>query len=55
MDRFDDLLSDYMDGVLDAAGRAELGAVIESDPARLDAFLDAVSGQRIRRIAMERA
>jgi hypothetical protein len=54
MNRFDDLLTDYLDGGLDADGRAELGSLIESDAECLEAFLDAVSRQRIRRMELQR-
>lgn len=55
MDRFDELLTDYLDGCLEAEGRAELGSLIDSDSGCLEAFLDAVSRQRIRRMELERA
>lgn len=54
MDRFEELLADYRDGVLDAQGRAELGALIEFDSACLEAFIDLVSDQRIRRLTLQR-
>ena len=54
MDRFEELLNDYRAGALDAEGRAELAALIESDPDCLEAFIDAVSEQRIRRLALQR-
>jgi anti-sigma factor RsiW len=54
MDRFDELLSDYVHGSLDADGRVELGSLIETDPACLEAFLDAVSELRIRRLELQR-
>jgi anti-sigma factor RsiW len=50
MDRFDDLLNDYLDGTLDARGRAELAALVDADPDCLDAFVEVVSEQRIRRL-----
>ncbi|MBV8880140.1 MAG: hypothetical protein JO332_09270 [Planctomycetaceae bacterium] len=50
MDRFEELLSDYQDGRLDPEGRRELGLLIDRDPVRLEAFLDAVREQRILRL-----
>jgi len=55
MDRFDELLSKYLDGSLDAEDRRELGSRIEADPDCLEAFLDAVSELRIRRLELQRA
>jgi hypothetical protein len=55
MDRFDELLSNYGDGTLDAEGRAELGTLIDIDPDCLEAFLDAVSDLRIRRLELQRS
>ena len=55
MNRFDELLSGYLDGSLDAGGRSELGSLIESDPDCLEAFLEAVSERRIRRLELQRA
>ncbi len=54
MDRFEVLLADYRDGVLDADGRAELAFYVDSDSECRDAFVDLVSQQRIRRLALER-
>jgi len=54
MDRFDELLADYRDGVLDAQGRAELALYVDRDPDCRDAFVDVVSEVRIRRLALER-
>ncbi len=48
MDRFEELLADYALGTLDARGRAELAALVDSDPDCLDAFIDLVSDLRIR-------
>jgi hypothetical protein len=39
VDRFDELLSEYLDGSLDAAGRAELASMIDADPARRELFV----------------
>jgi len=55
MNRFDELLSSYLEGSLDADGRAELGSLIEADPDCLEAFLDAVRQLRIRRLELQRA
>jgi len=54
MDRFGELLAEYRDGRLDAAGRAELGCWIDLDPACLEAFIELVSELRIRRLALQR-
>lgn len=54
MDRFEELLLRYQAGLLDAEGRDELGDLIEADPACLEAFVDVVSEQRIRRLALQR-
>jgi hypothetical protein len=53
MERFNQLLSLYEDEALDPAGRAELAACIDADPYCLEAFLDAVSEQRIRRLELQ--
>lgn len=50
MDRFEELLADYIDGTLDARSRAELAALVDSDPDCLEAFIDVVSDLRIRRL-----
>jgi len=47
VDRFEDLLSEYLDGTLDAAGRAELASLIDADPARREAFVDMVREHRV--------
>lgn len=39
MDRFDELLSEYLDGALDAPGRAELASMIDADAARRETFI----------------
>jgi hypothetical protein len=54
MDRFDELLANYRDGLLDADGRAELALYVDIDPDCRDAFVAAMSEQRIRRLALER-
>lgn len=55
MDRFDELVSEYLDGSLDAAGRAELESLIDSDPARRDAFVDLVREHRILSVELKPA
>ena len=52
MDRFGELLADYREGALDAEGRAELALYVDSDQDCLEAFVDAVSEMRIRRLAL---
>ena len=47
MDRFDELLSEYLDGTLDAAGRAELASLIDADPGRRDTFVALVREHRL--------
>lgn len=47
MDRFDELLSEYLDGTLDAAGRAELASIVEADSARRAELVDLVRVGRI--------
>lgn len=42
MDRFDLLVSDYLDGALDAEGAAELSRLLEGDPERFRLFVDLV-------------
>ena len=53
MCRFEDLLSRYEEGGLSARERAELAEYVDRDPDCRDAFLEAVSEQRIRRIALQ--
>jgi hypothetical protein len=55
MDRFDELLADFRDGLLDADGRAELALHVDRDPDCRDAFVELVSEQRIRRMTLQRA
>jgi anti-sigma factor RsiW len=50
MNRFDELLMLYADGRLDARGRAELAALVDSDPDCLEAFIAVVSELRIQRL-----
>jgi hypothetical protein len=47
VDRFDELLSDYLDGALDAAGRDELASLIDSDSARRETFVSMVREHRL--------
>jgi hypothetical protein len=47
VDRFEELLSEYLDGSLEAAGRDELASLIDADPARREAFVDLVRQHRI--------
>jgi hypothetical protein len=47
MDRYEELLSEYLDGSLDAAGKTELAALVESDPERLRELVDLVREGRI--------
>jgi len=47
VERFDELLSEYLDGTLDAAGRAELASLVEADPARRDEFVSLLREHRI--------
>jgi hypothetical protein len=47
MDRFEELLSDYLDGTLDAAGRAELASMVDADPARRETFVTMVREHRL--------
>jgi len=47
VDRFDELLSEYLDGSLDPAGRAELASIVDSDPARRGELVDLVRESRI--------
>jgi hypothetical protein len=54
MDRFYELLSLFEDEALDADGRTELAYYVDASPACLEAFLEAVSDQRIRRLALAR-
>jgi hypothetical protein len=54
MNRFDELLALYIEGRLDARGRAELAALVDADPDCLDLFVEVVSEQRIRRLALQR-
>lgn len=53
MGRFDDLLARYQEGRLSARERAELAEYVDRDPECLDAFLEVVSEQRIRRIVFQ--
>jgi len=53
MSRFDDLLSRYEDGSLNARERAELAEYVDRDPGCLDALLEVVSEQRIRRLTVQ--
>ena len=53
MGRFEDLLSRYREGCLSARERAELAEYVDRDPECLDAFLEVVSEQRIRRIVLQ--
>jgi hypothetical protein len=47
MDRFDELLSDYLDGVLQPAERDELASLIDADSARRDTFVSMVREHRL--------
>lgn len=47
MDRYEELLSEHLDGALDEAGRAELAALVEADPARLKELVDLSRADRI--------
>ncbi|MBI3856315.1 MAG: FecR domain-containing protein, partial [Planctomycetes bacterium] len=47
MDRFEALLSEYLDGSLDPAGGEELARLVESDPERLKELVDLVRENRI--------
>jgi ferric-dicitrate binding protein FerR (iron transport regulator) len=42
MDRFDELVSEYLDGSLSPSEAEELGCLLEADPARRDVFVDLV-------------
>lgn len=53
MSRFEDLLSRYEDGSLSARERAELAEYVDRDPECLDALLEVVSEQRIRRLTLQ--
>lgn len=52
MDRFDELLSEYLDGALDAAGRDELASLIDADPARRAEFVELTREHRILSAAL---
>ena len=47
MERFDELLSEYLDGVLDTAGRDELASLIDADSARRETFVSMVREHRL--------
>jgi len=47
VERFDELLSEYLDGVLDVAGRDELASLIDADPARRETFVSMVREHRL--------
>jgi hypothetical protein len=47
VNRFDALLSEYLDGTIDPAGRDELARLVEADPATLREFVDLVREHRI--------
>jgi hypothetical protein len=47
MDRFEELLSEYLDGTLDAAGRDELASMIDADPARRETFVAMIREHRL--------
>jgi len=47
VDRFDELLSDYLDGALDVAGRDELASLIDADSARRETFVSMVREHRL--------
>lgn len=47
MDRCEELVSEYLDGALDSAGRAELAQLVERDPERLRELVDLVREHRI--------
>src|SRR5579883_3044994 len=47
MDRFEELLSEYLDGTLDAPGRDELASMIDADPARHDTFVTMLREHRL--------
>jgi anti-sigma factor RsiW len=47
VDRYDELLSEYLDGTLDAAGRDELASLIDADPARRETFVSMVREHRL--------
>jgi hypothetical protein len=53
MDRFMELLTLYQDEALDVDGRTELAGYLDEEPVCLEIFLDAVSEQRIRRLALQ--
>jgi len=55
VDRFDDLVSEYLDGTLGAEGRAELESLIDADPARRDAFVELVREHRILSVELKPA
>jgi hypothetical protein len=42
VDKFEELLSDYLDGTLDAQGKQELARMVEADPERLRELVDLV-------------
>jgi len=52
MDRFDDLVSDYLDGSLDAVGQEELTRLLQADPERLREFVDFVRANGILRVEL---
>jgi len=54
MDRFEELLAEYRDGILDVDGRAELALYLDGDPLCRDAFVELVSELRIRRLELGR-
>ena len=47
MDRFEELVSEYLDGSLDPEGKAELAALLEADPARRNELVDLLRESRI--------
>lgn len=55
MDRFSELVSEYLDGDLDAAGREELSRLVDADPARRALFVDLVRESSILSVQLGQA